>query len=164
MLVESSNDAAYALAAHASATVGVDLVAAMNERAYEMGMIDSTFTDPAGLDDTAFSTPRDLIKLVRAAQRQPLLWEPMRSLVASVSSSDGEFTHVAENTNQLLGEISDIVWGKTGYTDGALGCMILVVEIPNGNGTLVSIILGSRSRFTDTRDLMNWVKTAWRWH
>ena len=62
-----------------------------------------------------------------------------------------------------MGVIPDIFGGKTGNTDGALGCMILVVDIPDKNDKLISVVLGSRSRFDDTKKLINWAKEAYRW-
>lgn len=87
----------------------------------------------------------------------------MRELVVTVTSVDGEIIHESVNTNQLLSDTTGIIWGKTGNTDGALGCMIVVVEIPDRDDTLVSIILGSRARFTDTKLLLSWAQEAWRW-
>lgn len=162
MLVESSNDAAYALAAHGH-DLGIDLVAEMNQRARELGMLDSYFTDPAGLDDEAYSTVRDLVRLVRAAQKKPELWSVMREQLVTVTSVDGEIVHESVNTNQLLVDTPGVVWGKTGNTDGALGCMMVVVEIPGRDDTLISVILGSRARFTDTKNLLSWAHEAWRW-
>jgi D-alanyl-D-alanine carboxypeptidase len=164
MLVESSNDAAYALSEHAR-TIGIDLVGAMNANASMFGMHQSYFTDPAGLDDEAYSTAQDLIRLVRAAVQQPHLWEIMLQpeLTVQASGSEGPILHTVTNTNQLLADMEGIVWGKTGNTDGALGCMLLVVKIPEKDDTLVSIVLGSRSRFADTRLLVDWAKQAWQW-
>jgi D-alanyl-D-alanine carboxypeptidase len=160
MLVESSNDAAYALAHHAE-LLGIDLVGRMNETAAELGMVDSMFTDPAGLDDEAYSTVNDLIRLVRAAVQVPALWDVMATSRVTISSVDGVFVHVASNTNELLGGLEGIVWGKTGNTDGALGCMLLIVKTPEESDTLVSIVLGSRSRFVDTEVLIGWAREAY---
>jgi len=163
MLVESSNDAAYALAEHAHVR-GVDLLGEMNAKAVSLGMADSLFIDPAGLDDTAYSTVNDLIRLVRAAVKVPDLWNVMLSPSLTVTSVDGTFVHIASNTNQLLGTIEGIRWGKTGNTDGALGCMLLVVKTSQDSDTLVSIILGSRARFDDTKLLVDWAGEAYGWH
>lgn len=163
MLIESSNDAAYALADLASAH-GTDLVAEMNARAWSLGMRSCAFTDPAGLDDGAFCTASDLVRLVRAALRTaPRLWPLMASPSLEVTSADGTITHRVTSTNELFGEIPGIVGGKTGNTDGALGCMILVVKTGEKGDTLVSIVLGSRVRFQDTRTLVQWAQTAYRW-
>jgi len=64
MLIESSNDAAHALKLYAS-SLGVDLISFMNKKAVELGMNDSIFHDPAGLNDDALSTSEDLVKLVK---------------------------------------------------------------------------------------------------
>jgi D-alanyl-D-alanine carboxypeptidase len=163
MLVESSNDAAYALAAYAR-SFGVDFVAKMNEKAWTLGMRDCVFTDPAGLDDGAYCTADDLVRLVRAALRQtPHLWPVMASPKLELRSADGHIIHEITSTNELLDEMPGIVGGKTGYTDGALGCLILVVKLPDKDDTLVTIVLGSRSRFSDTRTLVSWVGSAYRW-
>jgi len=162
MLIESSNDAAYALAWHANSG-GINFVDKMNEKAQSLLMNDSSFLDPAGLNDDAFSTAEDLVKLVRYAIRYNLIWDILTEKSIIVKSIDGKIEHKVENTDQLLGVIPDIFGGKTGYTDGALGCMILVVDIPDKNDKLISIILGSRSRFEDTKKLIDWVKASYRW-
>lgn len=162
MLIESSNDAAYALAWHANSN-GINFVDKMNEKARSLLMNDSSFLDPAGLNDDAFSTAEDLVKLVRYAIRYGLIWDILTEKSIIVKSVDGKIEHKVENTDQLLGVMPDIFGGKTGYTDGALGCMILVVDIPGENDKLIGIILGSRSRFEDTKKLIDWVKEAYRW-
>ena len=78
-------------------------------------------------------------------------------------------THEIKSTDQLLGVLADIVGGKTGYTDSALGCMILIVDAParigvsNQSDRIVAIILGSRDRFGDMKNLVSWAKQAYRW-
>lgn len=163
MLVESSNDAAYALAAYARSQ-GVDFVAKMNDKAFALGMYDCRFTDPAGLDDTAFCTARDLLRLVQSALvTAPQLWPIMAKSELTVVSADGKMRHEVKSTDELLGQLPGVVGGKTGYTDGALGCLILVVKLPGKDDTLVSIVLGSRARFADTRNLIDWSERAYRW-
>jgi len=162
MLVESSNDAAYALAAYAK-TQGVDFVAEMNKKAAVLGMADCLFTDPAGLDDAAYCTAHDLVRLVRAALRQsPQIWPIMATQELTITSVDCKITHAVKSTDELLGKVPGIIGGKTGYTDGALGCLILVVKDPQKGDTLLSIVLGSRGRFGDTKALLGWAATAYR--
>ena len=162
MLIESSNDAAYALAYHAN-NKGINFVDKMNEKAQLLNMNDSNFLDPAGLNDNAYSTSEDLVKLIKYSLKYDLIWEILTEKSIVVKSVDGKIEHKAENTDQLLGIIPDIFGGKTGNTDKALGCMILVVDIPDKNDKLISIVLGSRSRFDDTKKLIDWVKEAYRW-
>lgn len=169
MLIESSNDAAYALRDYA-ATKGVDLVQEMNNKAAALGMNDTHFVDPAGLNDSGYSTARDLIKAVRYALRYDALWSFSREPVATVTSSDGKVTHEIKSTNQLLGVLSDIIGGKTGYTDSALGCMILIVDVPASKSStgqddkMIAVVLGSHGRFEDMKNLISWAKRVYRWN
>lgn len=162
MLIESSNDAAYALAHHANNN-GINFVDKMNEKAQFLSMNDSHFLDPAGLSDDAYSTAEDLLKMVKYSLKYELIWNILTEKSVVVKSTDGKIEHRVENTDQLLGVIPDIFGGKTGHTDKALGCMILVVEIPDKNDKLISVVLGSQDRFGDTKKLVDWVKGSYRW-
>ncbi len=162
MFIESSNDAAYALRDYATSK-SIDLMAEMNTKALSLGMNDTHFVDPAGLDDTGYSTARDLVKGVAYALRYDAIWSLSRETSATVVSTDGKITHEIKNTDQLLGVLSDIVGGKTGYTDSALGCMILIVDVPNQKDRIIAIVLGSNDRFGDMKNLISWAKRAYRW-
>ena len=163
MLIGSSNDAAYALAQHFKEKTGTDLVEKMNEKALSLQMTESNFLDPAGLNDGAYSTVEDMTKLARNALKQDLIWGITTEKSTTVRSVDGKIEHKIESTNQLFGVIPDVVGGKTGYTDIALGSMILIVDIPGKNDKIISIILGSKDRFGDTQKMLDWVKTAYSW-
>ena len=104
-----------------------------------------------------------MTKLVRNAVEEDIIWDITMEKSTSVKSTDGAIEHKLENTNQLFGVIPDVVGGKTGYTDNALGCMILIVNIPGKNDKLISIVLGSKDRFGDTQKLINWVKSSYSW-
>ena len=160
LLIKSSNDAALSLAERAKER-GIDLIFEMNKKALELGMINTHFNDPAGLSDEAFSTASDLVKLVNYTRRYPELWEIMRNESLDIPSTDGKITHHLVNTNKLLGVIPDIIGGKTGFTDGASGTMILVVE--HEGSELVSVVLGTDDRFGETKKLIEWAKIAHKW-
>ncbi len=163
MLIKSSNDAALVFAT-AAQKAGIDFVAKMNEKAQAIGMANTRFADPAGLNDQdAFSTTSDLVKLVRYAARYDLISQALRTKSATVTSIDGKAVHNLVNTNQLLGQIPDVIMGKTGYTDNALGTMALEVGINEGRDTIISVILGAKDRFTETEKLIQWSKAAYRW-
>lgn len=162
MLIESSNDAAYALAQH-GATKNMDFLREMNKKAALLKMYDSNFLDAAGLNDDAYSTAEDLSRLTKFALTYPLIWQTLSQKDLVVQSLDEKIKHITKNTNLLLGVIPNIIGGKTGYTDSALGCLILVVEIPGQNDSMVSVVLGSNDRFGDSERLVNWVRTAYRW-
>ena len=162
LLIESSNDAAYALANHAKKQ-GIDFIGAMNIKAGALGMRDTVFNDPAGLNDSAYSTARDLVKLVEYSLVYQEIWDISSEKTAIVESSDERIKHSITSTNRLLGMIKDIIGGKTGFTDGALQCMILVTGVPDYPGKLISIVLGSQDRFGDTQKLIEWTRRAYRW-
>ena len=162
LLIESSNDAAYALAGHAK-KLGIDFIGAMNTKAGALGMTDTIFNDPAGLNDNAHSTVKDLAKLVEYSLSYQEIWDISSEKTAIVESSDERIKHSITSTNRLLGMIKDIIGGKTGFTDGALQCMILVTSVQGYSGKLISIVLGSQDRFGDTQKLIEWTRTAYRW-
>lgn len=162
MLIESSNDAAYALAEY-SKTKNIDFIEKMNQKASMLEMKNSFFSDPAGLDDRAYSTGEDLIKLVEYSLNYQEIWDISAEKTAIIESSDERIKHSITSTNRLLGLLKDIIGGKTGYTDGALQCMILVASVPDYPGKIVSIVLGSHERFNDTQKLVEWTRTAYRW-
>lgn len=162
MLIESSNDAAYALAWHAN-NQGINFMDKMNDRALILRMTNSHFLDPAGLNDNAYSSAEDLLKLIKASFKYQFIWDLLSEKNLVVKSDDGKIEHKVESTDQLLGVMPNIIGGKTGYTDGALGCLILVVDVPDKDDKMISIVLGSKERFTDTKKLIDWIKEAYRW-
>jgi D-alanyl-D-alanine carboxypeptidase (penicillin-binding protein 5/6) len=163
MLIKSSNDAALIFASNASKN-DVDLVAKMNEKAITLGMFDTKYLDPAGLNDSdTYSTVADLIKLIKYVDKYPVIWEILSAKTADVSSLDGLLKHHLTNTNQLLGEIPGIVGGKTGFTNGALETMVLEVKIDNDGNKVVALVLGSNDRFGEIKKLIEWGITAYAW-
>lgn len=162
MLIKSSNDAAYALWIHASRN-NIDFLKEMNEIAQEAGMLNSHFKDPAGLNDEAFSSVDDVIKLSKKILNYPLLVSIMSEAVLDIKSIDGRLHHI-ESTNKLIGEIPGILVSKTGYTDDALGCMMLIVQVSGDDDRIISIVLGSSERFNDIKKLVEWTKQAHRWN
>lgn len=161
-LIESSNDAVYALASFAKSR-GIDFVGVMNAKAKALGMADSYFIDPAGLNDNAYSTVQDLVKLVEYSLRYQDIWDISSEKTAIIESSDEKIKHTIKSTNILIGLIQDLIGGKTGYTEGAGQCLILVTNAPNYPSKIVSIVLGSGDRFNDTQKLVDWTKKAYSW-
>ncbi len=163
MLIKSSNDAALMFGTEAG-NQGIDLVKKMNEKAVELGMNSTNFTNPAGLDDNAFSTASDLVKLVQYVSRyHETIWNILKIKSLDVASVDGGIVHHLINTDQLLGQMTGIIGGKTGFTSGAMGTMILVVDVDDGYSNLVGVILGSNDRFSEVKSLIDWGRKAYRW-
>ena len=160
LLIESSNDAALVLAGRAKER-GIDFVLEMNKKALELGMINTRFNDPAGLNDEAFSTASDLIKLVNYTRKYGILWDIMGTKSLDIASIDGKLKHHLVSTNKLFGDVSPIIGGKTGFTDGAGQTMMLLVS--HEGSELLTIILGTEDRFGETEKLLDWAQLAHRW-
>lgn len=161
MLIESSNDAAYALAE----IMGFDeFVETMNLKAKDLGLNNTFFVEPSGLDSKNYSTVDDLVKLTKyLLKNHSLIWEILSIEKATIFNSDGVLHHEALNTNELLGKIPGIIGGKTGYTKIANGCFILVLESPKKGNQLIYIILGSENRFEEMKKLIEWVNQTYQW-
>lgn len=163
MLIQSSNDAAYALLEHGKIQ-GLNFVQKMNEKASDIGMKESLFLDPAGLDDGAYSTAKDLKQMIEYSRKNySELWSITRTRTKTIISADEKFRHDIVSTNKLFDLVPAIEGGKTGYTEGALGCMILITQVPNDSSKIVTIVLGSTGRFADTNALVTWIFKAYRW-
>jgi len=168
LLMESSNDAAFSLASDYDGMTFEKFVELMNSTARKLGFNNTSFVNPSGLDPEEnepqtrinYSTVRDLAELTKGLLNKPLIWEILST--PKYSFYGPELT----NTNELLGEIPGIVGGKTGYTDTAGGCMVLVTKAPGEKGILVNVILGSdggNGRFGEMKKLVNWLNTAYKW-
>lgn len=161
MLIESSNDAAYALAELKGVDTFVDL---MNFETMKLGLSGSRFVDVGGLSPDNYSTAEDLVKLTKyLLENYPLIWEIVSLQNFKLYTPEGIFHHELVNTNELLGKIPDIVGGKTGKTAEAKGCLLLVLKNHGNSSNLVYIVLGSDDRFGEMQQLINWVNNAYKW-
>ena len=149
MLVGSSNKSAYAL----SEKLGTEeFISLMNQKAKNLGLKNTFFADPTGLSAQNVSTANDLAKLAKHI----LINYPKIADISRVQEMYSPNFGVVVNTDQLLGEIPDIVCSKTGFTTQAKGCLLLVVDNPKNNNYLINVILGSDDRFSEMRKIINW--------
>ncbi|MBI2055716.1 MAG: D-alanyl-D-alanine carboxypeptidase [Candidatus Sungbacteria bacterium] len=171
LLVESSNDAAAALAE----TIGREkFVSLMNAEAENIGLGDTYFANPTGLDEsdfagpTGYSTASDLFKLARFLTENRRRILEISSLPAyDLYDARGRLHHTLESTNELLRRRSwpvKVLGGKTGETPLAKQALILVTESPINRGYLVSVALGSGDRFGDIKALVTWVFNSYSWY
>lgn len=166
LLMESSNDAAVALAEYFVG--GIEkFVELMNRKAEELGLESTHFSDPTGLDSRNFSTVLDLAHLTKYALTKPFIWEILSRLEMDIYSQDGRVIHHLTNTNKLLRKLSQIIGGKTGFTEEAEGCMVVVSKSPSQDWTngenLITIVLGAKNREGEIEKLLDWVEEAYLW-
>jgi D-alanyl-D-alanine carboxypeptidase len=153
MLVESSNKSAYALSELIGEQNFVDL---MNKKAKDIGLQNTFFVDPTGLNSGDVSTANDLAKLTEyILKNYPKISDISQNKNMYVTG----FGNIM-NTDQLLGEIPDIVCSKTGFTDAANGCLLLAINNPKNSDYLISIVLGADDRFSEMKKLVNWSNAA----
>lgn len=163
LLVESSNDAAVALAQNIQTKTGKDFVGLMNQKAKELKIKSTSFADPSGLDPQNRSSAWDLAQLLEICLKNPSLARIMQTSQIQTASADGRFVHYLKSTNHLLGKLPDVAGGKTGYTEEAGNCMVLAVSSPNNEGLLISVVMGAQDRMGETETLINWTKKAFFW-
>ncbi|MDI6883038.1 MAG: serine hydrolase [Patescibacteria group bacterium] len=160
-LIESSNDAAFALSEVVGERAFVDL---MNLKAKDIGLQETYFSNPTGLDsenNTPFnySTVRDLVNLVKyLIKKKPEILEILGKKEHNLWLENGVFHHTLLNTNELLGEIPNLIAGKTGFTDKARGCLIVILRGKKPASFLINVILGSSNRFEEMRKLIDYLQ------
>jgi D-alanyl-D-alanine carboxypeptidase (penicillin-binding protein 5/6) len=154
MLIESANDAAATLATRIGGTEA-NFVRAMNKRAQQLGLKNTHYANPIGLDDPAnYSTARDLVRLTLRARAFNFFRRTVAHEQVTLHSGDHERT--LENRNGLV-KLQQVNGVKTGHTQQA-GYVLIGSGHRNGI-TLISAVLGEPSvaaREADTRKLYAW--------
>jgi serine-type D-Ala-D-Ala carboxypeptidase (penicillin-binding protein 5/6) len=147
-LIQSANNAADALAAAASGGDVARFVGWMNARAHTLGLRDTHFVRPDGLDAPGHvSSARDVAVLARVAMHSPVVRELVRERSAPIEG--GTFT--VHTWNDLLGVFPGLVGVKTGHTDDAGWCEVAAAR---RNGfTIYVVLLGSPTRSQRNDDL-----------
>jgi len=137
-LVKSDNFAAQILCNNLP-----DCIERMNEKAQELGMIDTHYFEPTGLSRENVSTARDLLKLMLVSADNPVISNLSKMPIAYISTGKRKFR--INNTNPLTSKM-DVFLSKTGFTRPAGGCIVMGVNSPIGQRFF--ILLGSRNSHT----------------
>ncbi len=146
LMVRSANSAAVALAEACSGSVE-EFADLMNQKAAELGMADTHFVNPNGLDaDGHYSTAVDMALVARYAMKNEKFRELVSTETYSVELPGRSEPIVFKNTNKLLGQVSWVTGIKTGLTPKAEQCF---VGSASKNGiSVISVILGQPSSST----------------
>jgi len=155
-LIASGNDASYALAEHlgGGGRVGVErFVAEMNRKVEALGLEDTRFENPTGLDARGqYSSARDLAAIARAGLEDPVFRGLVATDYTTITTQD-RAVEVA-TTNELLGAYGPATGVKTGYTPGAGPC--LVASAVAEDEAYVSVVMGDEDRFPDSMRLLDY--------
>ncbi|MGH2712150.1 MAG: D-alanyl-D-alanine carboxypeptidase family protein [Actinomycetota bacterium] len=145
LLLQSANDAAVALAEHVAGSSDA-FVELMNAKAQELGMKDTEFRSPSGLDDSGHSSARDLLTLSSEAFLDPTFAGLVGTELARVPAENGEARSL-QNRNALLWLYEGTIGGKTGYTAAAGFCLIAAAE--RDGLRLAAVVLGVEDQAFD---------------
>ena len=129
----------------------------MNIKAQKLGMKNSYFTNPAGLDNyRQKSTPFDLARAGRALIENPYLRKMVGTKEIIIFDTKYSISHKLTNVNKLLGEIQGLGGLKTGYTENAGENLVSFYRHEDHDYLIV--VMNSKDRFIDTTTLINWIK------
>jgi len=113
----------------------------MNEKANYLGMLRTKFIEPTGLSPMNISTALDLLKLVFEASHYPEIIQASRTAVLSIQV--GKKIQTFTNTNPIIGKRHSFIVSKTGTTNAAGGCIVMMVDTDVGRR--IVIVLGSKN-------------------
>lgn len=157
-LIQSANDAATALAEHIGGGSVRSFVAMMNAKAQALGLADTHFVNPSGLDQPGHvSSARDVTKLARIAMRKPFI---RRTVARRSEEAAGRPLHT---WNDLLGRFPGLLGVKTGHTDKAGWSQVAAARATGV--TVYATILGSPTRAgrnADLSELLAWGLSRYR--
>ena len=151
LILHSGNDAAYAIA-ESTAGNSDRFVEWMNFKAKEIGLRNTHFTDPSGLDDSAYSTATDLVKLTRYALKNPEFRNIVKTVERELTSDTHKYIYLYNQTN-LLTTYPGVAGVKTGYTEEA--GLSLVTYANNDGKEVIGVVLNSVDRKGDMILMLN---------
>ena len=154
MLLPSGNDAANAAAVSVSGSMPA-FVELMNKKAEELGLENTHFANPSGLDAQGhYTTAYDLAMLAAAAMENPVFAEICRCSDAQVEYGNPPYLRWLSNSNKLLWQYEGCIGVKTGFTDNARRCLVSAAE---RNGVrLICVTLSAPNDWDDHRKMLDY--------
>ncbi len=166
-LVGSDNTATIALV-HSTGLSEEDFVKKMNAKAESIGLKHSRFYDAVGLSNDNVSIAREVIELARVTLAKEEIQAATLKKKYEFSTIQGR-KKIVYNTDDLLNNFPQngikILGGKTGYTESAGYCFVGKF-IDSSGREIISVVLGSpdkNSRFSQTKDLVEWAYKSFIW-
>ena len=169
MLMNSANDAATALGKHIGGGSEEKFVEMMNEKAKSMGLSDTHFCTPSGLEidgreSECYSSAYDIARIAAYALRYEKIWKIFRlPNNTEISSTDGLITHNILNTDLILDQLPNCLGGKTGFTSLAGHSLLMAATDPAKKHTVVAVILDDPYRWQDIRTMIEWSFRSYEW-
>jgi D-alanyl-D-alanine endopeptidase (penicillin-binding protein 7) len=113
----------------------------MNEKAIYLGMLRTKFVEPTGLSPMNISTALDLLRLVFEASHYSEITQASRTAVLTIKT--GKQSQSFNNTNPIIGKRHSFIVSKTGTTNAAGGCIVMMLDTDVGRR--IVIVLGSKN-------------------
>lgn len=162
MLIGSAGDSACVLSTgKLSYNAFVDQ---MNKKASEIGLENTHFSNPIGLDAANgdhYSTAKDLYKLASFAISDDFIKSVVKTRTFDLKDVNHTFNAKIYTTNQLLWDIPGSVGIKTGTTQSA--GEVLIYEYDDGVKDIIIVVMGSQDRFNDTKNILTWILSSYKW-
>lgn len=154
ILLPSGNDAANAAAVSVSGSMAA-FVKLMNSRAQELGLADTHFATPSGLDAQGhYTTAYDLAKLAAFALRDNTFREIVGCSSAEVEFGNPPYKRTLYNSNKMLKRYDGAIGVKTGFTDNARRCLVSAAE--RDGVTLVAVTLNAPDDWNDHTKMLDY--------
>jgi D-alanyl-D-alanine carboxypeptidase len=167
MLLDSANDAATALGIHIAGSPD-KFVGMMNRKAKDLGLKDTHFCTPSGLEidgheSECYSSAYDIARIAANSLKYDLIWNIMKIDEAQVFSADGKYMHQLKNTDLLLSQLPNCIGGKTGFTPMAGKSLLMAAYDPSKKHRVVAVLLNDEDRWMDMSALIDWVFKNYAW-
>jgi len=167
MLMNSANDAATALGIHIAGSHD-RFVQMMNDKAKSLGLKDTNFCTPSGLEtdgkeSECYSTAYDIARIAAYSLQYENIWNIMRIPEGRFYSCDGKYMHELKNTDMLIESMPNCLGGKTGFTPLAGKSLLTGATDPTGKHKIIAVILNDDTRWDDMKSLIGWVFTNYQW-
>ena len=154
LMLRSGNDAAVALAIHLSKSLE-NFAILMNNKAEELGLKNTHFVTPHGLDNSEhYTTALELAKITDYALKNDIIAKIVNTKSTTISINGNRMN--INNTNELLGNVEGVYGVKTGFTNNAGRC--LVTSVKRGDMDLIVVVLGADTRKDRAKDTIKLIE------
>jgi D-alanyl-D-alanine carboxypeptidase (penicillin-binding protein 5/6) len=167
-IMNSTNDAALALGKHIAGSED-KFAELMNKKAKELGLNNTHFCNPSGLDEDdnpggCYSTAYDIARIAAYSLKYDEIWDTMKIKEKDIYSADKQIKHHIVNTNKLLGRMGNLEGTKTGFTYEAGYSLMIGAHHPQDKDIkVVGVLLDDYYRWEDAKKMTKWVFQAYDW-
>lgn len=153
IMLSSGNDAANTVAISLGGSID-NFVSLMNNRAKQMGLSNTNFVTPSGLDaDSHYTTAYELALITKTAMQNSIFAEAAMSKTARLCYGNPPYYRTLKNHNKLLNMYDDIVGVKTGYTQKSGRCLVSASK--SEGKFVIAVTLNDANDWQDHRYLLD---------